>query len=585
MASSLKANSFDLSFENFMGRYRSFHNPQAVEDGKLSNTAVMKGGHMAGVVQHKLKLAPGKTIKFAVVIGAETNAADIPAVVAKYRNLKYVEQELQAVKTYWRNLILDNFSIQTPDKNLNHFTNVWNKYQVAMNNHWGRGVSFYHEGWGDFGYRNTAQDAMAMLMMDQAFAKKMLLKLAHHQRSSGQPLPGWSLIKGTDEGKPPSDFPMWLPMLLMRYVKETGEKEILDQMVDYWDGGSATLYQHAVQATRFLQDVAKSERGLPLMGSQDWNDAYDRVGIEGRGESIWLGMGLCFALKNLEELAAFKGDLHLAQEANQRYKKEKEIINRLAWDGNWYRYAYNDFGEPIGSKTNKEGAIQLNTQTWAIMAGIAEGERLTKVLKTIDEELDTPYGPVLFKPAYQKYDIRVGRICSFAPGTKENGAIFCHGGTFKVYADLHLHRGDKAYETMSHILPCAENKDIEIYKTEPYVFAEYLVGPENPKYGEGAHTWLTGSADWSLFCVLEGMLGVCPEFEGLKIDPCFPKKWKKAKMTRKFRGATYEIEISNPKGVEYGVKAITVDGQCLTGNIIPPHNDGRVHQVKVVMGN
>ncbi len=583
MASSCPVQGFDLSMEKFMGRYRSWHNPLTVETGRLGNSEV-DGENMVGALEHHVSLPPGGHFEFSVLIGAEQDPEAILPLVRQYRELKHVKTELQAVKEYWRGLVLDNFTIATPDPLLNTFVNVWNKYQVVMNNHWGRGVSFYHEGWGEYGYRNTAQDAMGILPLDAGYARQRLIKLAEHQRNTGQPLPGWSLIAGTNDGKPPSDFPMWLPMLLIRYIKETGDKDILRQSVKYHDGGSDTLYDHAVKASRFLQDMAKSERGLPLMGTQDWNDAYDRVGIGGQGESIWLGMGLCFALLNLEELAIYQGDSQLAQECRERYEKEKEIINRLAWDGEWYQYATNDAGEPIGSKANKEGSIPLNSQTWAIIAGIAEGERLEKVLHTIDEKLSTPYGPVLFKPGYTQYDGNIGRITSFAPGTKENAAIFCHGQAFKIYADYLLHRGDQAYASLQQLLPCASNKDIEIYKTEPYVFAEYLIGPENPNFGEGAWTWLTGTADWTLFTITEKLLGVCPEFEGLKIDPCLPRHWKTAGITRKFRGATYAVEIANPDGINHGVAEIIVDGKKLEGNIIPPHGDGQVHTVQVRMG-
>ena len=295
-------------------------------------------------------------------------------------------------------------------------------------------------------------------------------------------------------------------------------------------------------------------------------------------------MGLCFALKNLEELAAYKGDHELSADCRRRYEANKNLLNQLAWDGNWYCYATNDFGEPIGSQHNPEGSIQLNAQTWAIISGIAEGERLNKVLKTIDQELSTPYGSVLFKPAYSRYDSRIGRITAFAPGTKENAAMFCHGEAFKIYADIMLKRGDQAYASFKRLLPCADNKDIEIYKGEPYVFAEYLIGPDNNNCGEAAWTWLTGTADWTLFSAAEGILGVCPEFEGLKIDPCLPRHWKKARIKRKFRGADYAVEISNPEGVEHGVKEIKLDGQRLAGNIIPPHGDGQIHRVQVLMG-
>ena len=261
----------------------------------------------------------------------------------------------------------------------------------------------------------------------------------------------------------------------------------------------------------------------------------------------------------------------------------KAIINKYAWDGNWYCYAFNDYGEPIGSNKNKEDKVQLNAQSWAILAGIPDEKKLKKILKVVDGYLATPYGPVLFKPAYTKYNGRIGRITAFAPGTKENAAIFCHGGAFKVVADLKIGRAKEAYKTFKQTLPCSDNKDIEIYKSEPYIYPEYVIGPGNRRYGEGAFTWLTGSADWMFVAATEWMLGIRPEFEGLLIDPCIPNDWKRYVVRRRFRGATYQITIENPKGRSKGIKEILVDGRKLDGCLIPPHKDGKIHQVKVSM--
>ena len=294
-------------------------------------------------------------------------------------------------------------------------------------------------------------------------------------------------------------------------------------------------------------------------------------------------MGLCVALNNMKELAAYLKDKKTADECRNRYEKMKAIINKYAWDGNWYCYAFNDYGEPIGSNKNKEDKVQLNAQSWAILAGIPDEKKLKKILKVVDGYLATPYGPVLFKPAYTKYNGRIGRITAFAPGTKENAAIFCHGGAFKVVADLKIGRAKEAYKTFKQTLPCSDNKDIEIYKSEPYIYPEYVIGPGNRRYGEGAFTWLTGSADWMFVAATEWMLGIRPEFEGLLIDPCIPNDWKRYVVRRRFRGATYQITIENPKGRSKGIKEILVDGRKLDGCLIPPHKDGKIHQVKVSM--
>ena len=594
MGSSLKAAGFDIDYEKFIGRDRDYSNPVAVEQGRCSNSQA-RGTNMVGALEHDLVLKPGREKEFAVVVGV-TPCHEAPSavksainrsrgLVQKYRDLTAVRKALEDTKSQWRKAILErNVTVETPDRVLNNMVNVWMKYQISMNNYWGRSATFYHEGWGEFGYRNTAQDAWAMVPLHPEYAKEKLVRLCEHQKRNGQPLPGWSLELGPSTHRPPSDFPIWLPMLLIAFLKETGEEAFLKKKIKYFDGGSGTAYDHAKRATRFLQDTAKSPRGIPLMGTQDWNDAFDRTGVQGKGESIWLGMGLCVSLKNLEELSLYLGEAETARDCRKRYERMKAILNRHAWDGNWYRYAFNDFGEPVGSKANKEGRIHLNAQTWAMIAGLPDQGRLGKILKAIDRDLDTPFGPVLFTPAYTVYDDRLGRITAFAPGTKENASAFCHGGAFKIYADLSLGRPDQAYDTLQKILPCALNKDIETYKAEPYVFPEYVIGPGNLRYGEAAFSWLTGSVDWVFIAVTEKMLGLEPGFEGLRIRPCLPKAWKSARAVRHFRGAIYEVQIRRSDQLRPGEMRIVLDGKLIKTDLIVPHRDGRRHSVVVTVG-
>ena len=239
---------------------------------------------------------------------------------------------------------------------------------------------------------------------------------------------------------------------------------------------------------------------------------------------------------------------------------------------------------PLGSSKNKEGKIQLNAQTWAILAGLPDEKQLKSILAVIDKDLDTEYGPALFTPPYTKYNGEIGRITAFAPGTKENAAIFCHAGAFKAAADFHLGRADQAYETIMKLLPQSLSRDIDVYKAEPYCFSEYIIGPGSTRFGEGAFTWLTGSVDWVFKGVCEWMLGVQPEFDGLRIDPCLPHHWKKCGMVRPFRGAIYDIEILNPEGSTKGLKKLTVDGKVMPSNMIAAHGDSRTHKVKAILG-
>ncbi len=582
LGSSRKVEAWDVDYEAFVGAAGDYARPAALMGAGCTNSRV-RGGNMVGVLKHTLSIRPGEAETFTVIMGLAETEAEAKEKLTLYRDRETSDEAYRQTKRSWRAL-MDRVTIDTPDTQLNDFFNVWLKYQVAMNNHWGRSATYYHEGHGEFGYRNTAQDAWGFLPLSAEYSRERMLLLARHQRNTGQPMAGWSYVTGTNEGKAPADFPVWLPLLVSAYVKETGDLKILEKNVPYYDGGSDTLYGHVCKAMQFLQDRAKSERGLPLMGTQDWNDAFDRTGIGGKGESVWLGMGLCLGLKILEELAQCIGDDSTVRECRQRYSAMKALINQYAWAGDRYVYAFNDRGEPIGSPVNEEGGCQLNSQTWAVLAGIPDAEQLPKVLRHIDETLATPYGPALFAPPYTKYNGDIGRITAFAPGTKENAAVFIHGGAFKIMMDYSLGRAEEAYKTIREILPNSLEKDMDLYKTEPYVFPEYVIGPGNPRYGEGAFTWLTGSADWFFMAVIEKMFGVQPTVEGLRINPCLPAHWPEVRMARRFRGSRYDIRIFNPDRVSQGVKEIQVDGALIQGNLLPIFHDHSVHSVEIVMG-
>ena len=268
------------------------------------------------------------------------------------------------------------------------------------------------------------------------------------------------------------------------------------------------------------------------------------------------------------------------------FKHLRNLINTIGWDGNWYIAAINDNGLKIGASQNSEGKIPLNSQTWAILSEVADEERAQQILKIIDEQLDTPYGPLMFTPTYTEYNHGIGRVTAFAPGTKENAAVFSHACAFKIVADCMMKRGNKAYNTFNKILPMnqvkAQNPDH--YKAEPYVFAEYVIGPKHPTdFGRGEFTWNTGTTPWMLIAATQWMLGIRPTFAGLEIDPCLPEHWTQCYLKRPFRGATYEITIKNPDHVQSGVKKVIVDEKEIRGTIINPHCDGKVHTVKVIM--
>lgn len=586
----------------FLGRYNTEEKPDAVLKGKFKNFPVCSGEDAIGSFRHVIKLKPGQTKEFTVVLGEVSGVPETSRILNKYRNVKAASQELQNVKDIWRKRIVDNIVVDTPDKDFNVMYNTWVKYQSYICNLWSRSPSFYHEGSGGRGYRDTAQDSEAICSINPQLTRQKILKLASLIRRDGTSASGWSEIAGPHKFRPNKDHQIWLTTTVSAYIKETGDKDILFEYVPYikdrwvkgWDidanhkGGAQTdgegmLLEHLEVNLRFCFDDV-GEKGFPRIGHADWNDAIDEAGIKHRGESVWLAQALVRSLKILAELCELVGQEVVKEEYLRMAKTMDERINTLGWDGSWYARGFDDQGEVYGSKKDKEGKIFLNSQAWAILSGVAREDRLKTVLKSVNKYLNGTHGLALFYPAFSSWVKRLGRISMFCEGTKENAAVFCHAATFMAVAYAMCGSGDKAYEAACKLMP-NKQKDMDLYKTEPYVFAEYLVGPENPcRYGEGAFTWITGTSGWQFMLATEWILGARRDYNGLRIDPCIPKKWKKCFIRRPFRGDIYDIEILNPNAKEHGVKQISVDGEEIRGNIIVPFNDGQIHKVKVILG-
>ena len=586
-AASFEPKRYELHRDTFIGRYGDGNLPAGLVEGLTSQP--VRGEDMVGVLQGEFTLTPDEEQEFVVVLGITDDKHDIPRLLKTYRSPEAAKTELLAIRAYWQKQV-ERLMVKTPDPHFDLMVNVWGKYQLEAITHW-RGTSHYHGAEGGLGFRDTAQDVEGLLSVELDIARAKLEKLLFYQYKSGHAVSGFSDIEGTWENQgvagviKKADVAVWLPYSVVSYVKETGDTAFLKKVIPFHDGDSATVYEHILRSVRYLWG-ARVEHGLPLIGHADWNDAYDHVGVKGRGESVWLAMALARACRQIESLARFLKDEKVAEEMREKYDELVTIVNAAGWDGGWYLAAYNDDGMKIGSDKNTEGKVPLNSQTWAILGEVVPSERLPKILDKIDHYLDTDYGPALFLPSYTSFNPAIGRVTAFAEGTKENAAVFSHACAFKVVADCVIKRGDKAYETYAKLLPMSPAKqDHERYKVEPYVWAEYVVGPgSRHRFGEGAFTWNTGTTPWMFIAATEWILGARREFGGLLVDPCLPHTWKTAFIRRPFRGAVYEITIQNPHGLQSGVERILVDGVPQDSPLIAPHGDGQVHRVEVLMG-
>jgi cellobiose phosphorylase len=601
-SSSEPASGWDCRKESFLGSNNTEENPQGAIKGICHNSEC-DGEEGVGALQHKITLDPGEEKTLVFVLGQTTGEAEAEQIIKKYKDVKVAEKELDAVKQLWKSRINSNIKVETPDTDFNNMMNIWVRYQLYICNLWSRSPSFYHEGQGGRGYRDSCQDAEGILAIDIEHARKKILKIASLTRREGTVASGWSDTYGPFPNRPFKDHPTWLTSTVSAYIKETGDKEILNTQVPWlkdrwgkggteiikWDqpveeDGKGTLFDHLLAQLNFTFNDT-SVHGIPRVGEADWNDALDMAGRRQIGESAWLGMALVRSLKLMAEMSEQIEKNEIAVDLRKKAEIMTERINKDGWDsqGEWYIAGYNDDLIPFGSSKNNEGKIFLNSQSWAILSGTVPAGRLTKILKNTDKILGGPHGYALLAPAYTRFDPGLGRIAMFSRGTKENAAVFCHAQTFMLAALCKIGMGNKAYEEMCKIMP-VKQKDINLYKAEPYVYAEYLIGPDHPyAYGEGAYTWLTGTAGWTFLAGTEWMMGAARDWEGLRIMPTIPSHWKKCKITRPFRGATYEIEIENPDGVEHGPVEVFVDGEKIEGNLIRPHADGKLHKVKVIL--
>jgi len=601
-ASSLEPKGACTQKRSFLGRYNSEEKPEAVIDGNFKDFPLCSGEDGIGSFKHVVTLKPGQRIEFTVVLGQTEKIGSIKTLLANYKKVSFAKKEFEKTKALWRKRILGNIEVKTPDSDFNTIVNVWLKYQMYICNTWSRSPSFFHEGSGGRGYRDSCQDSEAIVSINSDLTRQKILKLASLIRRDGTCAPGWSETVGPHKFLPNKDHQIWLTATVCTYIKETGDSSILQEQVPYikdrwiggwhenknWKGpaqedGTGTLLEHLEKNLNFCFSDTGA-RGFPLIGHADWNDAIDAAGIKHKGDSVWLAQALVRSLRMLVDLCEFIGEKEKARKYCTMADVMDKRVNDKGWDGAWYSRGFDDQGQVYGSHKDKEGKIFLNTQSWAILSGVAKDKRLKTILKNVDKYLNGEHGLALFYPAFTSWVKRLGRISMFSEGTKENAAVFCHAATFMAVAYAMIGQGDKAYEAMRKIMPNAQ-KDMDLYKTEPYAYAEYLVGPQNPyRYGEGAFTWITGTAGWNFMCATEWLLGVRREYNGLRVDPSIPRHWKKCFVRRSFRGSVYDVTIENPHGKEHGVVKTTLDGRELDTNLLPIFSDGKTHQVKVVLG-
>ncbi|MDD5747744.1 MAG: hypothetical protein PHP64_01610, partial [Actinomycetota bacterium] len=379
------------------------------------------------------------------------------------------------------------------------------------------------------------------------------------------------------------DVAMWLPISIFFYLKESGDVDLLDELVSTQGGVEMTLSEVIY---RIIENVwgRRSKRNLILMERGDWNDAMNYTGRLGKGESVMASEQLLYLCNEYLMLASLVRGLPGVRTVANIARSLRNALEKHAWDGSWFLRGSSDSGEKIGSKNSPVAEIFVNPQSWAVISGL-DREKAAIAMNEVREHLLTEKGCALFLTGWKEPDDSIGIITRFAVGTKENASIFVHATAWATMAWAILGDGNTAMKSFRSVLPNVRyEEDGDSYSSEPYVYAEYIIGPESPYFGEGSHSWFTGGAAWQWHVFWGWILGVRPTYEGLLIDPCLPTEWEALTLRRSFRGSTYEIEIDKPKGMSKGVKNLTLDGKTVEGKIIPPVSDGKVHHVRVEMG-
>jgi len=577
MTTSVEPTSVTTSRELFLGAFNDYKTPAALDMETLPQSESTSGPIVASY-QWRVTLDDGESFATDIALAVVTDNTDEDGLLKKLRCHDNYADMFENTKKYWDNMF-DGFEVTTPDSVINNMVNYWNKWQIIVNFTCGRGPSYYHKGQYQ-GMRDSCQDAFGVIALSPQYAKEGIRRIASFFYSDGRCAGGCNRIGIKEPAADKADLPLWITLSVMNYLRETGDLDFLDEEIPLIDGGSSTVYEKMTKGVERMLDTV-GEHGLPLIGHGDWNDAANRIGAGGKGESVWLAQFVYFVLNELIEVAKLRCDNARVENYKTYAENIYKRVNESCWDDEWFIRAFKDNGEPVGVKGQKEGFIWVNSQTWAAISNISTPERLNMAMDSVNKYLSTDYGLMNLGPAYSEIDEEIGLITRFTPGWKENGAVFSHASAFNVVGRAVLGRGDDAVDLYTKLMPAL--KDPDKYLMEPYVFSQFCVGPaQSLEHGRGAYHWLTGTAAWMLRAMGDYIIGVRPTFDGLLISPAVSSDWKEFSMKRKFRNAVYNITFVNSNGQQNGVKEIYLDNEKIEGNTLPiPTKE--IHNVKVIM--
>jgi len=601
-----------IAFFNTSAITRTFTGNRAEflgRNGTLADPAVMKRQHLSGkvgagmdpcaAIQVPFDLLSGEEKEIVFTLGAAKNINEARRLVQFFTDPGIAAEALQMVRNHWTDIV-DTVRIQTPDPSLNIIGNGWLIYQTIACRLWAK-TGYYQSG-GAFGFRDQLQDVTALTHIRPELTRKQLLLCASRQFEEGDVQHWWHPPMGRGVRTRCSDDYLWLPFAAGHYIAQTGDESILDEKIPFISGRpvtmeedsyydmplpspkSASFYEHCVLAIRY--GLRYGEHGLPLMGSGDWNDGMNMVGIRGKGESVWLGFFLYSILTNFARLAEKRNDTEFSRHCAEEAEKLRRNIEQYGWDGQWYRRAFFDDGSPLGSAKNPECRIDSISQSWAVLSGAGDDQRARKAMNAVSRYLvNTDTGIVrLLWPPFDQSELNPGYIKGYVPGVRENGGQYTHSAVWAAMAFARLGDSARAWEIMSMINPinhALTPQAVDIYKVEPYVVAADIYALP-PHTGRGGWTWYTGSAGWMYRLILEYLLGLRREENRLSVKPCLPDDWDGFSIRYRFGKTLYDISVTRAAG-KTEEPVIFLDGMKLDENEIPLADDAGIHQVRVII--
>lgn len=584
----------------FLGRYGSISRPAALKRTNLAERFNPLQDPCAALMVD-ISIPPGETRDVVFVLGQATDLEQVRRLVHEHADANRAHQSLSDVSHQW-NDVLDTIRVTTPDPGMNFMLNGWLLYQVLACRLWAR-TSNYQSG-GAYGFRDQLQDVMALVHSAPNEARSQILRAAARQFEEGDVQHWWHPPSGIGVRTRITDDLYFLPFVVHYYVLTTGDVQLLDEMVPFIkspvlrdnqeeDFGrpaisdqAGTVYEHCVRAME--HGYRLGSHGLPLMGTGDWNDGMNKVGAEGKGESVWNGWFFLTVLKSFATISASRRDEDRAAWCRERVEALRTALESNAWDGGWYRRAYFDDGTPLGSSSNEECQIDAIPQAWAVISGEADVERASQAMRAVRDRLVLQKDKLikLFDPPFDKGSLQPGYIKGYVPGIRENGGQYTHAATWVVWATALQGDGDLALKLWNQINPVyhgATRDQVERYKVEPYVVSADIYGAA-PHTGRGGWTWYTGSASWLYRVGLEAILGFHRQGRFLRFEPCVPASWPAYEITYRYGSATYHIHFDNSKAAGRAVQSVTLDGKAVANEGVPLTEDGRTHDVHVIIG-